>query len=73
MFEIGQIIDGADGKQYIVTEIQGRRPNLELLDDYIERTYVVKNKYGENCTIKELINDIKKEMSYNYERCKDRR
>ena len=61
MYRFGDIIQGEEASgtvYYVVTEINGRRPILERLEDFIIRNYVV--KAGDvYLTLKEIIEDEK--------------
>lgn len=56
MFKLGEIIpsEGPKGTEYYIVVEEGRRPLLELLDNYIMRCRTVPYE-GEYCTLREVV------------------
>jgi hypothetical protein len=63
MFKLGEIIpsEGPKGTEYYIVVEAGRRPLLELLDNYIMRCRTVPYE-GEYCTLREIIDREKQRI-----------
>jgi hypothetical protein len=63
MLKLGTIIlsEGPKGTEYYIVTETGRRPKLELVEEFIMRNYVVPYD-DEICTLKEIINREKRKI-----------
>ena len=63
MLKLGTIIssESPKGMEYFIVTETGRRPKLELVEDFVMRNYMVPYE-DELCTLKEIINREKQKI-----------